>query len=612
MARELGSRRKIQNYFKEIHIMAYETPITIKKAIDNIRKRNYVLPSIQREFVWDTDQIETLFDSLMRDYPISTFLFWKVDKSKIKDFQFYEFLKKYHEKDNRHNRKAELENEDDIIAILDGQQRMTSMYVALTGSYAKKMPYFHKNSAHAYPEKKLYLNLLKQSEDLEMEYDFKFLTEKEAESSEGHFWFECGKILDITDMGKSSMYLMKNNLMNTSVYSEQESEFAINTLNAFFNVVHQKGTISFYLEEGEELDKVLQIFIRINSGGTKLSYSDLLLSIATAQWKEKDAREVIHEFVDDINKIGDGFSFNKDIVLKACLVLADFDVKFKVDNFTKENMSIIEKQWDQTSAALRAAIELVAKFGYNRDNLIATNTIIPLAYFIYKNNFENQILHSAQRDADRRAIREWLARVLLKGVFGGQPDSIYPAMRDLINKCPGRFPLHEIIEHYKGRRKSISFSSDDIKNLLDLQYGQAKTYCALTLLYPGLNFNFKYHQDHIHPKSQFTKRNLKKVGISEEHIDSYLSEFNNLSNLQLLQATQNIEKSDKPFADWLDKNIGGQLDRESFLMQNHIKLDQSLSFFDFIEFIDNRKKALATQLSNLLDSAIPDSAETEE
>ncbi|MFW1118384.1 DUF262 domain-containing protein, partial [Vibrio parahaemolyticus] len=151
--------------------MAYETPITIKKAIDNIRKRHYVLPSIQREFVWDTDQIETLFDSLMRDYPISTFLFWKVDKSKIKDFQFYEFLKHYHEKTGRHNTKADLDDGDDIIALLDGQQRMTSMYIALTGSYAKKVPYKRRNNPNAFPKRKLYLNLLKPSDELEVEYD---------------------------------------------------------------------------------------------------------------------------------------------------------------------------------------------------------------------------------------------------------------------------------------------------------------------------------------------------------------------------------------------------------------------------------------------------------
>jgi len=584
--------------------MAYQTPITIKIAIDNIRKRNYLLPSIQREFVWDTDQIETLFDSLMRDYPISTFLFWKVDKNKIKDFQFYEFLNKYHEKDNRHNRKAEPSDDEDIIALLDGQQRMTSMYVALTGTYAKKMPYYRWDSPYAFPEKKLYLNLLKPSDELETEFDFKFLTQTEAEPSEGYYWFECGQILELTDMGKISMFMMKNRLMDTSVYSEKESEFAINTLNEFFNVVHQKGTISYYLEEGEELDKVLQIFIRINSGGTKLSYSDLLLSIATAQWKEKDAREVIHEFVDSINQIGDGFNFNKDIVLKSCLVLADFDVKFKVDNFTKENMIVIEKRWDKISTAMRTSIELVSKLGFSRDNLAATNTIIPIAYFIYKNDFEDSIVHSSHRESDRKAIKEWLARVLLKGTFGGQPDSIYPKMRDLINEHLGKFPLQETIAHYRGGRKSISFSEDDIDNILDLQYGKAKTYCALSLLYPGLNSAYKYHQDHIHPQSVFKTKFLAKQGVEPEDIELYLSEYNKLPNLQLLEATSNIEKSDKPFEEWLNMNYPTHEAKESYLRQNLIAPTQSLELKDFLAFVTARKQYMKEQLIRMLDVKI--------
>lgn len=489
---------------------------------------------------------------------------------------------------------------------------MTSIYVSLMGTYANKIPYQRWESTYAFPKKKLYLNLLKPSDELEVEYDFKFLTEVESKPKEGYFWFECGKILEITDMGKSSMYLMKNKLMDTSVYSEKQSEFAINTLNELFNVVHQKGTISYYLEEGESLDKVLQIFIRINSGGTVLSYSDLLLSIATAQWKEKDAREVIHEFVDDINQIGDGFSFNKDIVLKSCLVLADFDVKFQVDNFTKENMVMIEHNWDRTSASMRTAIELVSNFGYNRDNLLATNTIIPIAYFIYKNDFEHQILHSAQREDDRRAIKEWLARVLLKGQFGGQPDSVYPIMRNLINKHLGRFPLQEVIEHYKGRTKSISFTEDDIDNLMNLKYGKAKTYCALTLLYPALNYNFKYHQDHIHPKAFFTIPKLRELGITEDQVDACMEEFNSLANLQLLQATQNIEKSDKPFGNWLNAAFPSQSERDSFLMLNHIKPDESLASTDFLKFIENRKCTLKNQLRGMLDVTTVAALVTEE
>lgn len=582
--------------------MAYETPITIKKAIENIRKRYYVLPSIQREFVWETEQIERLFDSLMRDYPISTFLFWKVDKNKIKDFQFYEFLKNYHEKDSKHNHKADLGNEEDVIAILDGQQRMTSMYIALTGTYASKIPYYRWDSPNAFPKKKLYLNLLSRSEELEVEYDFKFLSEAEVENDENNFWFEAGKILDFVDISKVMEYLMVNGLMDTSKYNQEKATFALQTLNQFFNVIHQKGTISYYLEESEELDKVLQIFIRINSGGTKLSYSDLLLSIATAQWKNKDAREVIHDFVDEINNIGDGFNFNKDFVLKSCLVLADFsDIKFKVDNFTKENMSIIESNWDKVSSSVRKAIELVAKIGYNRDNLMASNAIIPIAYFIYKNEYDNSIIHSSQRENDRKNVKEWLARVFLKGSFGGTPDAIYPVMRNLINENKGEFPLAKTIEYYKTRRKSISFTEDDVENILDYEYGSARTYCALSILYPSLNLNFKYHQDHIHPKSFFSKKNLSENGINDTQIrETFVSYFNKLSNLQLLQANQNIEKTDKHFSNWLNEMYPDQLDQNNFLLQNHISTSVSLNFEDFISFYETRKQNLREKLKRAL------------
>jgi uncharacterized protein with ParB-like and HNH nuclease domain len=581
--------------------MAYQTAITIKEAIDNIKKRDYVLPSIQREFVWDTDQIEMLFDSIMRDYPISTFLFWKVDKTRVKNFQFYEFLKKYHQKDCRHNTKVDLPDDSDVIALLDGQQRMTSMYLALAGSYAKKRPNFRINNPLAYLEKKLYLNILSPSSEIETEYEFKFLTYDEAQENDNTiFWFQCSEILGFEDVSQAMEYVMDNDLADSSKYELVNRKFASKTLNKFYNAIHTNGTISYYLEKGEELDKVLQIFIRINSGGTTLSYSDLLLSIATAQWKDKDAREVIHEFVDSINLVGDGFKFNKDIVLKSCLVLGDFDVKFKVDNFTKENMQTIEQNWDATSGAMRSAIELVAAFGYSQDNLLATNAIIPIAYFIHKNECMKHILHSDNHKENRRKIKEWLARVLLKGTFGGTPDGIYPKLRDLINANIGRFPLDEIIENYRGKTKSIVFNEDDIDTLMGLQYGKAKTYCALTLLYPGLNQSFKYHQDHIHPKSFFGKTKLRSLGLTEAQVETYQELCNNLPNLQLLQANQNIEKSDKNFSDWVKSTFPNIDERNEFLRQNYIERSDSLSFEDFLSFEDNRRTKIKHELMRML------------
>ena len=82
----------------------FEKPITIKDAINNIDKREYLLPALQRQFVWGTEQIEVLFDSIMRDYPINSFMLWKVTEPSIKNnLKFYEFLKKYRQKYNELN-----------------------------------------------------------------------------------------------------------------------------------------------------------------------------------------------------------------------------------------------------------------------------------------------------------------------------------------------------------------------------------------------------------------------------------------------------------------------------------------------------------------------------
>jgi uncharacterized protein with ParB-like and HNH nuclease domain len=122
----------------------------------------------------------------------------------------------------------------------------------------------------------------------------------------------------------------------SSNQDKAKAKFANRALFKLHSVIHTTPIISYYLEQSKELDKVLNIFIRVNSGGTTLSYSDLLLSFATAQWDQKDAREEINNFVDEINEIGRGFNVNKDFVLKACLVLSDFsDISFKVDNFNR-------------------------------------------------------------------------------------------------------------------------------------------------------------------------------------------------------------------------------------------------------------------------------------
>jgi len=578
--------------------MAFVEPITIKDAIDNVHKKKYLLPAIQREFVWGVDQIERLFDSLMRDYPISSFLFWEVEKANINKYQFYEFVRQYHERDNTHNPKANIDGESGITAILDGQQRLTSLYVGLKGTYAYKLPRKRWDNDSAFPKRKLCLNLLAPAEDGDLEYEFKFLTKKESEQSDdGHSWFVVGDVLNLTEAVDVNDYLLENDI---SEYGKDKFRFANKTLFKLYEVIHKNKSINFFLERGESLDKVLNIFIRVNSGGTQLSYSDLLLSIATAQWKEKDAREEITAFVDEINAVGDGFNINKDFVLKSCLVISGFrDIAFKVDNFNQENMLTIEKQWDDIKKAVKSAIILISSLGYHRETLTSNNALIPIAGYLYKIGSPENFSESSKYQNDRENIFKWLVMVLLKRTFSGQPDNVLRPIREAINASKDGFPLIDIVNKLKGGTKAISFDNDEIDNLLYYQYAQAYTYSALAFIYPSLDFRNKFHQDHIFPKKLFTRKRLEKRGIKADDIEFYLENYNYLANLQLLEGIPNQEKSGKGFDIWIKEKYPDNNDRKAY-MERHYIPDVDLTLENFRQFIEEREKLLVAEFKKLL------------
>ena len=577
--------------------MAYETPLTIAEVMQDISNNKYVLPSIQREYVWDTEQVETLFDSLMQDYPIGAFLFWEIEKARLQDYDFYEFLRNYHEKNNTHNKKVDLKGSDGVTAVLDGQQRLTSIYIGLKGSYAYRLKYKQKKSENAYPVRYLYLNLIDDAQDETNKYDFRFLTDKEfGEMTEG-FWYKVGDILFMTQPGETSQYVL-DNIAFAGTYTKEQTMHANNTLQKLYNVVHTDKTLSYYKEKASELDKVLNIFIRVNSGGTMLTYSDLLLSIASAQWENHDAREEITDFVDDINSIGGGFRINKDFVLKTALVLTDFpNIAFKVDNFNKSNMMKIEMNWENIKRAIKLSVHLISSFGYTGETLSSNNALIPIAYYLLTIGMPDNFVESGATKENRSKIKKWLIMTLLKKVFSGQPDNVIRPIRDIIRENGNNeFPITEIIDRFKGTNKSIQFTEDDIDEyLLKLRYGKSETLSVLMLLYPSLDFSNKFHEDHMYPRSKFKKSYLRKMGISEDRLDTYIDSVNDIGNLQLLAAQLNEEKLDTDFDVWFHKQQVTDTDKIQY-RKIHYLPDMDYTYDMFLEFIEKRKKLLKKQL----------------
>ena len=243
--------------------MPFETPIPIRLAIQNVADGKYVLPAIQREFIWEPEQIELLFDSLLRGYPISSFLFWEVPRKQVNDWQFYKFLTHYHELNAKHNEPAKLSPDREVTAVLDGQQRLTALVISLTGSYASRLKNKHRSNLAAYPVKTLYIDLLHPADESEEQKYFaiEFLTADQATADTVRFWVPFPELFEKIKNVRDILMFMA--MQRISGAPDAQREFAARTLGTIYEALNTQGNVNFFLEREADMEKVLQIFIRI-------------------------------------------------------------------------------------------------------------------------------------------------------------------------------------------------------------------------------------------------------------------------------------------------------------------------------------------------------------
>lgn len=576
-------------------------PTTVEKTLAAIQQKRYVLPAIQREFVWGASQICNLFDSLMRGYPIGSFLFWEVDGKQSQDFTFYNFLTDYHELKNPYAPTAHIPAGHGVTAVLDGQQRLTALNIGLYGSLAERLPRKWANNPDAYPVKRLHLNLLHggDDEDLSTRYLFRFLTGAEAAPADGapQEWFRVANILKFEDGGPD----LYNYLADRDLIQNKESYAR---LHALFKAVRERASMNAYQEDDQDPDRVLDIFVRVNSGGTQLSYSDLLLSMATNQWAELDARQEVRNLVDDLNGSAREMSFSRDNVLKTALVLIDVkDIRFNVSNFTSSNMAELEKQWTGVRSAMLLAARLLMSFGFTSRTLTANSVIVPLAYYLYRRGATDKYLTSTSDKPDRDAIRIWVLRSLVKrGIWGSGLDTLLIRLREAIRSTPPSegWPAAKLEAAMAPIGKSLAFTEAEISELAQLPYNSARTFAVLALLYPGLDLSEQFHEDHIFPRSRFSAAKLRKFDIPETQRQAYAAAVNGLPNLQLLRGPVNVAKKDAWPWEWLASD---EFLSEEARAQYKVTHDLDLlpdSFAGFLDFSSARQQRLEQRLRKLL------------
>ncbi|MGT0053444.1 DUF1524 domain-containing protein [Helicobacter pylori] len=401
-------------------------------------------------------------------------------------------------------------------------------------------------------------------------YQFEFHA-KAPTNDEKHFWFKVGDILELENVWN---YAKDHGLKGDE----------LDLLEKLKDAFHTKQLISFFEEKEKNLNKVLNIFIRVNSGGVKLSYSDLLMSILTASFSS-DIRKKMNELVDAL-KLKGFPNVEQDQVLKTYLLLIGKDTTFELKNFNKNNVKEIEENWEKITESIYDAAKLLETFGYVK-YLGSVYILSSLAYFYF-------LKQKMDKNDEEQALK-FVRNAQIMGYFGGSTDTKLSIIAHSIKEAR----TFEAFNHNLAKHETnlLKITNDAIEGMV-FSDRYSRVFPVLQILYSNLNYKTTtFHIDHIYPKSKFKKEN--------EKLDKNFYECgNHLYNLQLLEGTENSAKKDKDPEVWLKeeyKNEQAQTQAiEEYKKRNYIDPKLKLEWENIKEFRKKREEAIIKRLKEVL------------
>jgi hypothetical protein len=530
------------------------------------------LPNIQRPFVWSEEKTCRLFDSILREYPISTLLVWKT-KSTIRRRKFIDNFLPEH-RDHLTSFYVPVDDKKKCL-VLDGQQRLQSLFIGLKGSYEKR---------------ELFLDILSGEVAAPDDVKFKFAFLDSATAA-----FPWIKFKDLV-FAKQDMLTVAQALMANAgrVLTESEKQKVSKHVSLTVKAFHSDDGIGYQeLDsiENDDLyteDDVVEIFIRANSGGTPLGKSDLLFSLLTSTWDEAD--EKLEVLLAELNR--HGFAFTRDFILKTCLTLLDQGARYEVEKFRKQGVrEEIESKWDEIANAVKDVLDFVRGKTFIRVGkaLPSYLLLIPLVYVRY---------HFPKQWKQAKDIDTYLLRTALTGAFSGTPDQLIDSLVKKLAELK-QFDLTEVFGVIRSENRTLELTES---RLWEMGYGSDTIHLLFNLWYT-FNYTPAYDNnlpqvDHIFPQSLLRKVKMVNPETGKMNLTRYkTNERDQLANCMLLTAAENGAggKTDTPPSVWFKGKDA------SYLEMHLIPKDPALWGLDrFDDFITARKALILDKFKHLL------------
>jgi len=494
-----------------------------------VKAGNIVLPAMQRPFVWKDDRIAKLIDSMLRGFPIGTTLLWKT--ATMQRFRRFE-------KDVQSDAGITVDFDSDTSTerylVLDGQQRLTSLFVAIAGTYDSK---------------KLFVDALsgaKGEKDAGDAYwDCRFLTEKEA--GDLNTWprplNDNGgptdravfvKFQDLTSLAAAKAGIIATKQAAELRLDPAQTERMTMSYLQCATVLASNTALQVHLlgkdaAEPMPIEEILEVFVRVNSGGLVLQKSDLLMSLLDLKWN--DIQPALYRTVKEINSARP-FNVTRDDVLKSLLLAKGADTRFdrlvadraRVEKLATELPDLlpaVKSAWQALTLLLMDECKITSERFFRGGH----NSLLPFVLYF--------VLNPAPSPAEKRRLVVAVYAALMSGIFAGAEARMGSfARKECIKGKP--FPLEKLM-----RQIALQYGVTSLETLLSRHLD-----LTLNIAHGGITLDNNpenLQRDHIFPRAT-----LESQGVPSERRDHY-------ANFHFLRGKDNLNKSDTPPHEWFKK-----------------------------------------------------------
>jgi uncharacterized protein with ParB-like and HNH nuclease domain len=566
--------------------MAIWKTYRVSEILNDIEDEKFVLPVIQRSFVWSEDKIEMLFDTLLKGDSFGGIMVIEEEKDSKPLFNFRPFTKDGNSIDSREVQQlTQLQH-----FVIDGQQRLQAFYIGLKGSVNSRILYFDLYS------------------DFNNEFEFKFENEnsklpKQSKDNADrtipeHNWYQASGLLrrlkDTNDYYQVSSEIIEA----CHVTDDAKKNHIIKNVKAFYDNLIGSETIGISkvvvnksFNETTNRQRIVELFRRLNDGGARLSSFDLVASkLKGFDWR-------MERFLQEALELYGEIGLSQDNLIKLIFILQDNHNKEmssidEVDaSFTIQNKERIA----QTLKALKDFLIYSKLYDYYKDDSRSFIPLFFIAYHIYHKKISDEKISSffdnyETGNTDFSKMKKWIFHSLANGVFKSRGAGWVPyktGIKKILNKIKiyknSDFPIDELFSVYTTH--PITFTTRYDENRLDeldrsfvfyLMYDQSRT----------IRIN---DTDHIMPKSILQS-------LEFDHKD-----INSIKNFQLIDyRTNRGSKNAKPFSEWIN-NPEDVSDKKGFVSLHLIPNDETLwSENGFIDFSNARARLILNKLNNVI------------